>query len=91
MPDHLKYLKNLFTKTRQPAATHVLAVLVCEECRNKEPYLIPVQFIPHNSLKDQYIRDITVGIKAEMVKTGLKPVGRYLKSFLLTARNQSSG
>lgn len=78
MQDHLKYLRNLFVKKRQPAATHVLAVLVSEECRNKKPYSIPVQFIPYHSLKDQYIRDITAGIKAEMVKMDLKPVGRYM-------------
>lgn len=79
MPDHLKYLRNLFMKKRQPAATHVLAILLSEECRNKKPYSIPVQFIPYHSIKDQYIRDISARIKSEMVKVDLKPVGRYLK------------
>lgn len=78
MPDHLKYLRNLFMKKRQPAATHVLAILLSEECRNKKPYSIPVQFIPYHSIKDQYIRDISAKIKSEMVKMELKPVGRYL-------------
>ena len=45
MPDQMKYLRNLFIKKCQPAATHVLAVLVSEERRNKKPYAIPVQFI----------------------------------------------
>ena len=75
--DYLKYLRNLFVKKRQPAATHILAILVSEEHRNKKPYSIPVQFVPYSSLKDQYIRDLTAGIKAEMVKMDLKPVGRY--------------
>ena len=76
-PDLLKYLRNLFMKKRQPAATHVLAILLSEECRNKKPYSIPVQFIPYHSIKDQYIRDISATIKSEMVKMDLKPVGRY--------------
>ena len=79
MPDHLKYLRNLFMKKGQPAATHVLAILLSEECRNKKPYSILVQFIPYHSIKDQYIRDISARIKSEMVKMDLKPVGRYLK------------
>ena len=78
MPDHLKYLRNLFMKKRQPAATHVLGILLSEECRSKKPYSIPVQFIPYHSIKDQYIRDISAKIKSEMVKMDLKPVGRYL-------------
>lgn len=39
MPHHLKYLRNLFMKKRQPAATHVLAILLSEECRNKKTLL----------------------------------------------------
>ena len=78
MPDQMKYLRNLFIKKRQPAATHVLAVLVSEERRNKKPYALPVQFIPYHSLKDQYIRDVTAGIKAEMPKLDLKPVGKFI-------------
>ena len=59
MPEQMKYLRHLFIEKRQPAATHVLAVLVSEERRNKKPYAIPVHFIPYHSLKDQYIRDLS--------------------------------
>lgn len=76
--DLKKYLRNVFVKKRQPAATHVLAILVSEERRNKKPYSIPVQFVPYTSIKDQYIRDITTKVKREMVKMDLKPVGRLL-------------
>ena len=75
--DLQKYLRNLFVKKRQPAATHVLAILVSEEHRNKKPYAIPVQFVPYCSIRDQYIRDVTAKIKTEMVKMDLKPVGRF--------------
>ena len=34
-------------KKRQLAATHVLAILVSEEHRNKKPYSKPVQFVPY--------------------------------------------
>ena len=73
--DYQKYRRNLFVKKRQPAATHTLAILVSDERRNKKPYSIPVQFVPYNSLKDQYIRNLTSGIKSEMVKMDLKPQG----------------
>lgn len=76
--DLKKYLRNVFVKKRQPAATHVLAILVSVERRNKKPYSIPVQFVPYTSIKDQYIRDITTKVKREMVKMDLKPVGRLL-------------
>ena len=76
--DLKKYLRNVFVKKRQPAATHVLAILVSEERRNKKPHSIPVQFVPYTSIKDQYIRDITAKVKREMVKMDLKPVGRLL-------------
>lgn len=75
--DLQKYLRNLFVKKRQPAATHVLAILVSEERRNKKPYAIPVQFVPYCSIRDQYIRDITAKVKTEMVKMDLKPVGMF--------------
>ena len=74
--DLQKYLRNLFVKKRQPAATHVLAILISEERRNKKPYAIPVQFVPYCSIRDQYIRDVTAKVKTEMVKMDLKPVGR---------------
>ena len=75
--DLLKYLRNLFVKKRQPPATHVLAILVSEERRNKKPYAIPVQFVPYSSIRDQYIRDLTANVKTEMVKMDLKPVGMF--------------
>ena len=40
MSQELKdYYRNLFVK-RQPAATHVLIVMVSEERRNKKPYAL---------------------------------------------------
>ena len=79
--DLMKYLRNLFVKKRQPAATHVLAILVSEERRNKKPYAIPVQFVPYCSIKDQCIPDLTAKIKVEMVRMNLKPVGRFSGNF----------
>ena len=71
-PDSLKYLRNLFIKMRQPAATHVL---VSEEGRNTKPYALPIQYIPYRSIKDQYVMDVTNNIKTAMVAMGMKPVG----------------
>ena len=69
------YLRNIFKKKRQPAATHVLVLMVSDERRNKKPYALPVQYIPYYSLKDQYIRDFTKVLKENMVQLGLQVVG----------------
>lgn len=78
-PDMHKYLRNLFIKKRQPAATHVLLFLISDERRNKKPFAMPVQYVPYHSIKDQYLRDMTDKIKQEMVKMDLKPVGKEKK------------
>ena len=74
--DALMYLRNLFVQKRQPGVTHVLLFLVSDERRNKEPYALPVQYIPYKSIKDQYVRDMTDAIKPKMMKMDLKPVGK---------------
>lgn len=76
MSQELKdYHRNLFVKKRQPAATHVLIVMVSEERRNKKPYALPVQYVPYHSIRDQYIRDLSKSLKLEMTKLGMKTVG----------------
>jgi hypothetical protein len=74
--DMLAYLRNLFMKKRQPAATHVLLFLVSDERRNKKPFAMPVQYIPYHSIRDQFVRDMTNNIKRGMMKMELKPVGK---------------
>lgn len=69
------YFRNLFVKKRQPAATHVLVIMVSEECRRKKPYALPVQYVPYHTIRDQYIRDLTKKLKQEMTALGMKPVG----------------
>ena len=77
-------------KKRQPAATHVLAILISEERRNKKPYAIPVQFFPYCSIRDQYIGDVTAQVKTEMVKMDLKPVGRFHGSMQVGFRESNT-
>lgn len=73
--DMALYLRNIFKKRRQPAATHVLVLMVSDERRNHKPYALPVQYIPYYSLKDQYVRDFTEVLKEHMVQLGLHAVG----------------
>ena len=70
--DWKEYLQNVFVKKRQPAATHVLMLMVSEERRNKKPYALPVQYVPYYSIRDQYIRDLSKEVKTEMTKLGMK-------------------
>lgn len=80
--DSLTYLRNLFVKKRQPGATHVLLFLLSDERRNRKPYTMPIQYVPYKSIRDQFVRDLTVNIKTEMMRLGLKPVGRYFTEIL---------
>ena len=78
--DSCTYLRSIFVKKRQPAATHILLFLISDERRNKKPFAIPVQYVPYKSIRDQFVRDLTNNIKAEMMKMGLKPVGKSFKN-----------
>lgn len=75
--DMALYLRNIYKKQRQPAATHVLVIMVSDERRNHKPYALPVQYIPYYSLKDQYIRDFAKVVKQNMVQLGLQVVGKF--------------
>lgn len=71
------YLRNIYTKKRQPAATHVMVFLVSDEKRNKKPYTLPVYYFPYYSIRDQSVRDKSIKLKNEMAKLGMKTVGKY--------------
>ena len=71
------YFRNLFVKKRQPAATHVLIIMVSEERRNRKPYSLPVQYVPYHTIRDQYIRDLSKSVKLKMTELGMTPVGKY--------------
>lgn len=70
------YLRNRFVKKRQPAATHVLIIMVSEERRNRKPYSLPVQYVPYHTIRDQYIRDLSKSVKLKMTELGMTTVGK---------------
>ena len=71
------YFRNLFVKKRQPAATHVLIIMVPEERRNRKPYSLPVQYVPYHTIRDQYMRDLSKSVKLKMTELGMTTVGKY--------------
>ena len=71
------YLRNLFKKKRI-AATHVLILMLSDERRNKKPYALPIRYVPHRSLRDQYVRDLTRDVKLKMQEKELNLVGQYM-------------
>ena len=73
--DWEQYLRNLFVKRRQPAATYVFVFLLSDERRNKKPYSLPVQYFPYYSLKDQTLRELTNNIRKEMANHGMLSIG----------------
>lgn len=75
--DWENYLRNLFVKRRQPAATHVFIFLLSDECRNKKPYCLPIRYVPYHSLKDQTVRELTDKIRKEMDNLGMLSIGKY--------------
>ena len=71
------YFRNLFVKKRQPAATHVLIIMVSEERRNRKPYSLPVQYVPYHTIRDQNIRHLSKSVKLKMTELGMTTVGKY--------------
>lgn len=76
--DWEKYMRNLFIKRRQPAATHVFILLLSDERRNRKPYCLPIQYVPYHSLKDHTVRELTNNIRKEMDKLGMLSFGLYI-------------
>ena len=68
------YLRDLYKKKRQ-AASHVMVIMVSEEKRDRKPYAMPVQYVPYRNIRDQYVRDLLVELKREMVKLEMDVVG----------------
>lgn len=58
------------------AATHVLVLMLSDERQQKKPYVLPVRYIPYQSLRDQYVRDFTKDIKQHMTQRGMTIVGK---------------
>lgn len=50
---------NLFVKKRQPPTTHILIMVVSEDSQNKKPHALPVQYVPYNTIWDQYLRNLS--------------------------------
>ncbi len=75
-PDIKKYLRGLYKKKRQPAASHVLVVMASDEKRNTKPYALPIQYIPYHSLKYDNVNALLSSIKQKMVDMDMKCIGK---------------
>ncbi|KAI8511886.1 hypothetical protein Bbelb_109860 [Branchiostoma belcheri] len=62
--------------------------MLSDEERKNKPYALPVQYIPYNSLRDQYIRDLTKTLKERMNFYGLTAVGTVTDGEFSTLRTQ---
>ena len=72
--NYLVYLRNLWKKKRE-CATHILVFMLLDERRDKNPYAIPLQYVPYHSIRDQELRDLVKNITLELTKANLKVVG----------------
>ena len=84
------YLKNIYKKKRQPAATHVLVVMVSEERRNKKPYAVPVQYVPYFSLRDQFVRELLQKVKHIMTENNMEVIGNVMQMHNFKALSSTS-
>ena len=73
-------LKATYKYKRTPAS-HVFVFMISPEKRNQKPYALPVQCIPCASLKESDIRRLTSELAAEMVKRGMKVVGKCMSTY----------
>ena len=77
----------MFKKKRTPA-THVMVTMLSDEKRKHKPYALPVQYIPCQTLKDQFVRDLNKSLKEEMKSRDMTVAGGC--QFLKYAINPSS-
>ena len=73
-------LRNYFIglyRNRRTAATHVLAVLISPEARNRKPYALPVQLIPYAGMNQAQIRDVINNVISEMSLLGMAVSGKH--------------
>ena len=61
----------------ETAATHVLAVLISPEARNRKPYALPVQLIPYAGMNQAQIRDVINNVISEMSLLGMAVSGKH--------------
>ena len=61
---------------KRVAATHILAILISPECRNKKPYALPVQLIPYAGLNQKTLRKIISNVVSEMAARGMEVAGK---------------
>ena len=52
--------------------------MISDEKRAKKPYAIPVQYVPYDTLRDQYIRDLLVELKRDMKELDIEVIGEYI-------------
>lgn len=71
-----KYLRNVFKKKRTPAS-HVMVTMLSDEKRSRKPYALPVQYVPCQSLKDQFVRDLNVKLKEELKSREMHVAGKH--------------
>eukprot|EP00058_Branchiostoma_floridae_P008551 XP_002594039.1 hypothetical protein BRAFLDRAFT_68521 [Branchiostoma floridae] len=48
--DLIKFHSRHFKKKRQPAASHILVIMISDEERKNKPYALPIQFVPYSTL-----------------------------------------
>ena len=72
----LLYSIGLYRHKRE-AATHIFAVMISPEARNRKPYALPVQLISYVGLNQDRIRTIINGVIREMEARSMDVCGTY--------------
>ena len=67
-------------KYKRTPASHVFVFMISPEQCNQKPYALPVQCIPCAGLKESDIRRLTSELATEMVKRGMKVVGKCMST-----------
>ena len=73
--EFLSYLKGLYSKKRC-AASHLMIFMIADECRNRKPYAVPVQFLSYKSITDSELRELELEVERAMNSLGMIVIGK---------------
>lgn len=80
--EFLSYLKGLYSKKRC-AASHLMIFMIADECRNRKPYAVPVQFLSYKSITDLKLRELELEVERAMNSLGMIVIGKVCFNLIL--------
>ena len=71
------YVKNISSKKKRNAASHLLLFMIIDELRNYKPYAIPVRVVNYKTFTDAKLEELKEELRHAMNECGMTTVGMF--------------